>query len=289
MSHKLAPITIALGAYGRDPAFREAIKALTPAPVEFADIAPISRAFAPMVRELRFDISEMALMTFLQAKACGKALTLLPISVSARFQEAALLCRADDSRIKGPEDLVDRRVGVRAYGQTTAVWLRGILQERYGIPAQAIHWVTFEPAHVAEYADPDWARRAASGADMMALLKSGALDAVVVGNDVPDDPGLRTVFADPKAAGETFYAEHGLCPINHVVVAARPFMQLDPGFTGKFIDVLTRHLASLTALDQRAQPPCGAEKMRPSIELALRYATDQSLLTRPLTLQQVWA
>ncbi|QYU67349.1 hypothetical protein J4558_20810 [Leptolyngbya sp. 15MV] len=93
--------------------------------LRFAEIAPISRAFAPMVLDQRFDLSEMAIATFLMAKAWGKPLVLLPIALAARFQESALLCRRDGP-IRRPEDLVGKRVGVRAYSQTTGLWLRGV-------------------------------------------------------------------------------------------------------------------------------------------------------------------
>ena len=89
----------------------------------------INRAFAPMVRDGRFDVSEMAIATFLQARAYGKPLVLLPVTLAARFQQSALLCRAK-SRIEGAEDLPGCRVGVRAYSQTTGMWLRGILARR---------------------------------------------------------------------------------------------------------------------------------------------------------------
>ena len=80
--------------------------------LDFAELSPINRAFAPMVRESKFDVCEMAITTFLQAKAYGKPLVLLPVVMAARFQEGALLCRAD-SDLRGPADLVGRRVGVR--------------------------------------------------------------------------------------------------------------------------------------------------------------------------------
>jgi 4,5-dihydroxyphthalate decarboxylase len=103
----------------------------------FADLPTVNRAFAPMVREARFDVSEMAIATFLQAKAYGKPLVLLPVAVAARFQESALLCRAG-SDISGPVDLAGRRVGVRAYSQTTGMWLRGILADEYGIEPSSL-------------------------------------------------------------------------------------------------------------------------------------------------------
>src|ERR1700722_9698763 len=130
--------------------------------LDFAAVAPINRAFAPMVRELKFDVCEMAIATFLQAKAHAKKLALLPVGTLARFQESALLCRADGA-IRGPADLKGRRVGVRAYSQTTGLWLRGSLADDYGVSPESIDWVTFEDAHVAEYRDPPHARRAAPG------------------------------------------------------------------------------------------------------------------------------
>ena len=93
--------------------------------LEDARIKPVSRAFAPMVREGRFEVSEMAIATFLMAKAAGKPLVLLPVVMAARFQEAALLCRAD-SPVAGPIDLAGRRLGVRAYSQATGLPTRGI-------------------------------------------------------------------------------------------------------------------------------------------------------------------
>src|SRR5690242_18966758 len=89
----------------------------------------ISRAFKPMVREQRFDVSEMAIATLLMARAAGSDLVLLPVVMAARFQNAALLRRADDRF--GPGDLAGKRIGVRAYSQTTGLWIRGILQEEY--------------------------------------------------------------------------------------------------------------------------------------------------------------
>ena len=192
----LPTISVALGDYPHTQAVRACA-----GPAVFAAVSPISRAFAPMIRDGRYDVSEMALMTFLQARAYGKTLVLLPIAVAARFQEGALLCRAGDAAIRGPSDLRGKRVGVRAYSQTTGVWIRGVLAEEHGPDCGDVQWVTFEGAHVAEYADPPWAERAAAGADMLRMLQDGQLDAAIFGNDVPDDPGLRTVFPDPGGGG----------------------------------------------------------------------------------------
>ncbi len=250
-----------------------------------ADIPVISRAFAPMVRECAFDVSEMAIATFLMAKAYGKKLVLLPVTMAARFQERALLCRAD-SDLAGPAALAGKRVGVRAYSQTTGMWLRGILADEFGLAADAMHWVTFEGAHVAEYADPPWSERASAGADMISMLRDGALDAAIVGNDVPDDPGLRTVFPDPTVAAERFRQRHGFMPVNHLVVVQRRLADTRPDLVAELVRLFDAARPADAA--KRDALPFGRDALAPAIGLALRFMREQALLPRPLDPAEVW-
>jgi hypothetical protein len=106
--------------------------------LSFSDIRPANRFFKPMVRELKFDVSEMAIATYVQAKACGKPLVLLPATMMGRFQHGTILCNA--ARPLTPAELPGKRVGVRAYSQTTAVWVRGILQNDYGADMDRVRW-----------------------------------------------------------------------------------------------------------------------------------------------------
>ena len=243
--------------------------------LEDAGISPASRAFAPMVREGRFEVSEMAIATFLMAKAAGKPLVLLPVVMAARFQEAALLCQVDGP-ITGPADLAGRRLGVRAYSQTTGMWLRGSLQEEFGLRPSDLHWVTFEDAHVAEYRDPPWAKRAPAGSDMMAMLEKGALDAVIVGNEVPEDPNLRTVFPDPAAAGEAFRARYGFKPVNHLLVMRSDVIARRPDLAAALVHLF------------RDAPMTGRAALDPALRLASRFCAEQQLLPAPLTLEEIW-
>ncbi len=237
----------------------------------------ISRAFAPMVRTQRFDVSEMAIATFLMARAAGSDLVLLPVVMAARFQNGALLRLAGNAF--GPGALAGRRVGVRAYSQTTGLWLRGTLLEEYAIRPEAVHWVTFEDAHVAAFKDPPWAERAAPGADMLAMLRAGELDAAIFGNDTPSAADLATVFPDPDAAGQAFQARHGLMPVNHMVVV-RAELARQPGTVRTLLDAF-RAAGNPFALGRKA--------LDPAVALALRYAGEQGLLMQKLTLDEVWA
>jgi 4,5-dihydroxyphthalate decarboxylase len=281
-------LSAALGTYGHTAALKSGQVASGRLRLEFAPVSPINRAFAPMVREGRFAVCEIAIATFLQAKAFAKPLVLLPVTVAARFQEGALLCRADGA-IRGPEDLTGRRVGIRAHSQTTGMWLRGILAESHGVRSDAVRWVTFEDAHVAEYRDPPWAERAPAGQDMLAMLRAGALDAVIVGNDVPDDPGLRTVFPDPSEAAEAFWREHRLVPVNHLVAVRRDLAERRPGLVAELLRLFREAKAAASpAPGARDALPMGRAALRPAVELALRYAAEQSLLPRALDPEAVW-
>ncbi len=273
-------LSLALGRYPHTAAVFGRASLLPRLSLEMAEVAPISRAFAPMVREARFDVSEMAIATFLMAKAWGKPLVLLPVCVAARFQEGALLCRAD-SDIHGPGDLRGRRVGVRAYSQTTGLWLRGRMQEAQGLAPQDIAWVTFEDAHVAEYRDPPFVARAPQGAEMLAMLRDGRIDAAIFGNDLPADAGLRTVFADPAAAGRAFQDAHGFVPVNHMVVVQRRVAEEQPGLVAELVALL-RDAAGASALPQ------GRAALDPAVALAIRYAREQGLLPRGMTLDEAW-
>lgn len=273
----------AVGTYPHTAALKSGQVSSSRLHLDFADVSPINRAFAPMVREGRFDVCEMAIATFLQAKAHGKPLVLLPVTLAARFQEAALLCRAD-SAITGPADLAGRSIGVRAYSQTTGMWLRGILADNHGVRPDAVCWVTFEGAHVAECRDPPWAVRAPAGADMLAMLRAGDLDAVIVGNDMPDAPGLRTVFPDPAAAGEAFRRRHGFVPVNHMLTVRRDLAERRPDLVGELV-----HMFQDAAAASGAEAlPMGRAALQPAVDLALRYSAAQGLLPRTLDPDEVW-
>ena len=282
-----ATLRAAIGTYPRTRALKEGAVPSGLLRLDLADIPVISRAFAPMVREGRFDVSEMAIATFLQARAAGRPIVLLPVVLAARFQEAAMLCPAG-SDIQGPAGLAGRRIGVRAYSQTTGMWLRGIIAEAGGPPPSASRWITFEDAHVPGIADPPWAERAPPGAEMMAMLKAGDLDAVIVGNDVPDDPGLRTVFPDPAAAAEAFWRRHGFVPVNHLLTVGQDLAEGHPDLVAELLRMVRASAAPIPD-GERGPPPAPRAALRPAIELALHYMTAQDMLPRPLTVDEVWA
>src|SRR5687768_12989671 len=143
--------------------------------LHFADVAIPNTAFKRVVRDLEFDVAELAIMTFLLAKAHGKPLQLLPAVLTARFQHPYLVYNKE--RPVEVSDLQNRRIGQRSYSVTTATWVRGILADDFGVDLGKVKWVTFEEPHVAEFRDPANVERAPAGKDMMAMLLAGELDA----------------------------------------------------------------------------------------------------------------
>ena len=151
-----------------------------------------------MVRKTAYDVSEMAIVTYLQAKSHGKPLVLMPCVMLGRFQHGTLLYNSARGKL-AMSDLPGRKVGVRSYTQTTGAWLRGHLQNDYGVDIYKVKWVNFEDAHVAKYRDPPFVERAGADKNLLKMVQDGELDAGIFGAELPTDPRLKSIVADPDA------------------------------------------------------------------------------------------
>src|SRR5262245_20240439 len=150
--------------------------------LDCADVKVANTLFKAVVREQKFDVAELAIVTFLQAKAYGKPYVLLPAVVVGRGQHHTITYNPERGPLK-PSDLNGKRVGVRAYTVTTGTWVRGILASDYGIDIDKVEWITFEDPHVAEYRDPDIVRRAPEGKELPQMLLDGEAAAGIVGDN----------------------------------------------------------------------------------------------------------
>src|SRR3954447_9103917 len=191
--------------------------------LDFADYSPTHTGFKPMVREQAFDVSEMAIVTYLMARSFGKPMVLLPCVVMARSQHAFALYNARRGTLT-PERLNNKRVGIRSFTTTTGAWLRGILANDHGVDLDSIDWVTFEDAHVAEFHDTT--QRAPQGKQIVQMLIDGELDAVL--GEKSDHPDLKPLFADVAAEEKAWFARHEVRPINHMVVVGRELSRDHP-------------------------------------------------------------
>jgi 4,5-dihydroxyphthalate decarboxylase len=255
--------------------------------LDFEEMPQITRGFRRMVRTLDFDLCEIALTTLAQAHAYGKPLVGLPVVLMRGFHHGALVCRRD-AAIRGPQDLAGRRVGVRAWSQTTGVWLRGILQSEYGVHPDSITWVTAEDAHVLEYQDPPNTERLPPGADLAALLMAGQIDAGIALGGL-DPAQVRGVIPDADRAAADWFARTGAYPVNHLLCIRRDLLQQHPWLEPELMDLFTqaRRAATEPSAEQRWRAivgddvlPYGLAANRRGIELCLAFAAQQGLIPR---------
>jgi 4,5-dihydroxyphthalate decarboxylase len=276
---------------------------------EFEEVPVLVDAFRRMVRGLEFDVSEMALTTYLTAKAHGVRFTALPVFLVRGFHHSAVYYNPA-SGISGPKDLEGRKVGVnRGYTVTTGVWARAVLQQEYGVDLGRVTWVLSGDEHVAGYQAPANVVQVEPGRDLEEMLLSGEL-AAVIGVNVTS-PGLAPLIPDAREAGFEALSRHGRYPINHLVVVkdevldARPELgaevfnafarakelyvdQLREGAIGApaATDRMYRRVMELTGTDPL---PYGIAPNRAVLEELVRHAVSQRILDRPVALETVFA
>ena len=217
---------------------------------DFADIKPANRGFKPLVREQKFDLGELAIVTFLQAKAYGKPYVLMPAVVVARGQHHTIFFNPERGHLN-PGDLNGRKVGVRAYTQTTGAWVRGFLQEDYGVDFRSIQWITFEDPHVAEYIDPPWVQRAPEGKQLLQMLLDGEIDAAIFGSENPEGTPLQPLISNAAEVAARWAETHGGTPINHMMVIKESLTQTRPDVVREVYRLLKESAAAAPAKKRR--------------------------------------
>jgi 4,5-dihydroxyphthalate decarboxylase len=250
---------------------------------EFVEFSPTNAAFKPMVREQKFDVCEMAIVTYLMARAHNKPLVLLPATMLGRFQHAYALTNAERGKF-GPADLKGKRVGIRSFTTTTGAWIRGILANDYGVDLDGIRWVTFEDPHVAEYVDTT--ERAPRDKKILQMLLDGELDAVL--GETSDDPRLKPLFPDPKAEAERWYRQHGVVPVNHLVVVTETLAESQPDVVREVYRLLEASKAASKPAGGIDFVPFGVDAIRKPLELITAYAAQQALIPRKFSFDELF-
>jgi len=251
--------------------------------LDFIEYTPTNTAFKPMVREQAFDVCEMAIVTFLMAKAHGKPLVLLPATMMGRFQHSYALYNPEKGAL-GPSDLEGKRVGIRSFTTTTGAWIRGILANDYGVNLDKIKWVTFEDPHVAEYVDTT--ERAPKDKKVLQMLLDGELDAVL--GETSDNPKLKPLFPDPAAEAAKWYARRGVVPVNHLVVVTESLAKSRPDVVAGVYDLLKRNKELVVPAATPDLVPFGIEANRKPLELIVDYAFQQALIPRRYAVEELF-
>ena len=298
----------ALVTYGHTKALKDGTITPRTVELEFEEVSPIIQAFRRMVRGLEFDISEMAITTYICARAHGKAFTALPVFVMRAFHHGAILYNTK-SGIRTPKDLEGRRVGVnRGYTVTTGLWARSILQHEYGVDLKRITWVLSGDEHVAEYRPPANVVPLEKGKKMEDMLAAGEIDAAI-GVQV-DSPDVTTLIPNPQQAGLESLRTRGLYPINHTVVVKDELLAAHPELAKDLFDAFAEAkrqyvdrlrqggIQEPSANDKLFQKvmevtgdplPYGVEPNRKVLEALIQRSVEQGIITRPFTVDELFA
>ncbi|HEY1311599.1 MAG TPA: hypothetical protein VGF02_11675 [Pseudolabrys sp.] len=255
---------------------------------DFADVKVSNTAFKPLVREAKFDVAELAIVTFLQAKTYGKPYVLIPATVLGRGQHHTIAYNPERGVLKASE-LAGKRVGVRAYTQTTGAWVRGFLADDYGVETAKVRWVTFEDPHLAEYKDPDFVTRASEGKTIVQMLLDGELDAAIVGDTLPD-PRLKPLIPDAEVAARAWAETHGGVPINHLIVVRDSIAKSRPDIVQEIYQVLQDSRRAATPPPGGPLDPWrfGIEANRRSLEIIVDYSFRQKLIPRKFSTDELF-
>ena len=276
---------------------------------QFEEVPAIIQAFRRMVRGSEFDISEMAMTTYLCARANGKRFTALPIFLVRAFHHAAIVHNSALG-IRVPKDLEGKKVGVnRGYTVTTGVWARGVLQHDHGVDLSKITWVLSGDEHVAEYQVPGNVVSIEKGKKLEDMLISGEI-AAAIGVAV-EHPDVKPLIPNAKAVGFEQLQTSGYYPINHALVVRDELLEAHPGLALEIFNVFAeskrRYVARLknnqisepSPGDQRYRRvmeitgtdplPYGIDPNRAMLERAVASALEQGIITQRVEVDALFA
>lgn len=304
----MRPLTIAVGNPGLTKSLRDGSTQCGHLTLNFIQVDPIIAAMRRMVRDLEFDICEMALSTYLCARSYGKPFTAIPVFPARNFHHRAMFFNVH-SGIDGPKDLEGRTVGVhRGYTVTTGLWARGILQTDYGVDLKKITWAATGDEHVAEYQAPPNVTYTNKGKATADLLVSGEICAAV-GDIRADSPEVRSLIPDARNAGVAYFRKTGIYPVNHCLVIKNEILGAEPWVAEELFNAFktakNNYLirlnkgVDLSPADEIAiglgnavggDPfPFGLNANRKALDAIVQFAFDQQVVAKKPRLEELFA
>src|SRR6202030_2417444 len=315
-------LDIAIATYGHTAALKDGsvpIKGVMP---NFIEVVPIIGAFRRMVRDVEFDVCEMAPTTYMIARALGAPFVAIPVFLMRRFHHGGFVVRPD-SGIKTPKDLEGKKVGVRAYSVTTGVWTRGIFVNEYGLDSAKVTWVVDDEEHVTTLKLPPNVVHAPEGKSLQSMMKAGEIQAgfsgpAGVGRAGPpisgwDKAGAAAtdtypeLIADVEKVEADWFRKSGIYPIHGLIVVkdehikrypwlARSLMNAFVAAKKPYLEELKRGQGDSPEdkryrnfLSLMSDPlPYGIAANRPSIEALVTYSLQQKLIPSRPQLDQVF-
>jgi 4,5-dihydroxyphthalate decarboxylase len=306
-------LKFACGDYDRTTPFRTGDIRPKDIDLEYTPQAP-ELTFLQQLRDRTFDVSEMSMSAYIQMRAAGRDdFIALPVFPSRIFRHSALYVRTD-SDISRPEQLRGRRVGIGYYQMSGAVWLRGILQDDYGVSPKELRWISGMDLEAAPGADQigqldDMVRGTQqSKPKLERMLESGEIDALVSVQTpramIRNEATVRHLFESVRVVEEGYFRRTGIFPMMHTIVLQRPVYDRNPWIAQSLFDAFgaakrqameklyeTNALAVMLpfvvyevertrALMGEDYWPFGIEPNRKSISTFVRYLKEQEIIAR---------
>lgn len=294
----------ALGNYSHVKALKDGSTGSARLEFEHVAVEPIIGAFRRMVRTFEFDVSEMAISTYLCARDNGKPMTALPVFPVRQWQHGGTVYNVK-SGIKSPKDLEGKRVGVRAYTVTSGLWARGIFKDEYDLDLDKVTWVVNDEEHVQEYELPGNVKFV-PGADFGKMLVEGQLDAAIGAGRV-DSEDVKPLIPNAQAAAQEYFKKTGVYPINHTVVVQNKHLEANPWLAEELFNVFKRSKEAYLQrvadgngtpeeaklIEERAvvgpdPVPYGVEANRPTLEAVIRFNLDQHIIGKAPNVEDIF-
>jgi 4,5-dihydroxyphthalate decarboxylase len=314
-STKTLTLTTALRTHPHTAALKNGEVPTPGVTLSFIEVEPQILAFRRMVREVAYDVCELAPTTYIIAKAYGAPFTAIPIFFERRFHHAGLLVR-DDAGIAGPKDLEGKKVGVRAYSVTTGVWTRGILVNEFGLDSSKLTWVVDDEEHVTQLELPGNVEHVPEGKSLASMMAAGEIQAGFVANagigrEGPPQAGwkakereetrsYRELFPNADELGAELFRRSGIYPMHSTLVIRDEILKANPGLSKALFDAFVeskqvyvdrlrkgeaesntdrRYLKQMKVVGDDPLP-YGLDVNRRSIEALVLYAFQQGLIPK---------
>ncbi len=306
-STKTLTLKSSFGTYPHTGALKDGSVKVRGVNLDLLEITPITTVFRRMCRNHEFDIAELAITTYLTAKAYDLPFTAIPVFPVREYWHGQLYINTDVA--KSAKDLEGKKVGVRAYTVTGGVWARGILADEYGVNLDNITWVLADEEHVAEF-HKDYPKNVIhqQGANIAEMLASGELAGAIAPGPV-NAPNVKQLVTDANNVQVEKHRTQGFYPINHTIVVKNDILASEPWVAVELFNAfsvaknqyLARLKASASPTDaekatlQKAQfnggdsHPYGVAANRKMIDAILRLGHNQHILPRALTAEEIFA
>jgi len=306
-------LTLACGAYDLLRPLIEGVVA--PAGIDLNVLTMASpERHGRMLRHEEFDVCELSLVAYLVAMDQGRTFRAIPVFPHRRFRHSYMVKRTD-AGVARPSDLNGKRVGLDTLQNSAGLWMRGILQDHYGVDLKTVEWwcqeeedVPFEPAK--------WMKlhRVPKGKNIDQMLLDGELEGALYPETLPSikkgSPRVALLFPDPKAAEIEYYKTSGIYPIMHTVVIKGHILESNPWVAVSLQQAFQR--AKEMCYERYEDPrnstivwfkealqeqtkifgpdpwPYNLEDNRKALEAAVRYEHEQGMIRRKFTIEELF-